>query len=82
MIYLHLDMDLVESIQMPAVKIDHAMVWPVTTGIDRVVIGVFVIVARMDFASFAGAVSELKRVVALDAGTIDCRLDRLQRDGF
>lgn len=50
-------------------------------------IEVFVIVVRMDFASFAagfalGAVFALKQAVALDAGTIDYRPGRRQRDDF
>lgn len=75
------------NIQMPVERIDHAMVWPATKEIDRVVIEVFAIVARMDFASYAvefalDAVFALKLDVALDAGTIDCRSDRRQRDDF
>lgn len=71
-------MDQAGSIQRPAVRIDRVMVWPVIVEIDHVAIGVSVIAARMGFASFVaafalGAVFALKRDVALDAGTIDCR---------
>lgn len=71
-------MDQVESIQRPVERIDHAMGWPVIMEIDRGAIEVSVIVAKMDFASFAvefalDAVFAQKPVVALDAGTTDCR---------
>lgn len=80
-------MDRAESIQMPVERIDHAMVWPVIMEIDRVAIEASVIVVRMDFAScvveFAlGAVFALKRDVALDAGTMDCRPNRQPPDDF
>lgn len=45
-------MDL-ENIQTKDVKIDHEYLLLVTMGIDCVVIEVFVIVVKMDFAQFA-----------------------------